>query len=73
MNTTNYDLAMTRAEKLRQALIDNDIDVSEIRKFRNDKGDVVMIAFETTNLFDYEGIGLYFAYYTDTGTLYPNV
>lgn len=69
----NYDLAITRAEKLRQALIDNDIDVSEIKKFYNDDGDVDMIAFETRNLFDCEGSGLYFSYRTDTGNLDSNV
>ena len=72
MNTANYDLAMTRAEKLRQAFIDNGIDVSEIQKFYNDDGDVDMIGFETTNLFDCEGSGLYFSYSTDTGNLNSN-
>lgn len=73
MALANYDLAITRAKKLRQALIDNDIDVSEMREFYNDDGDAFMVAFETKNLFDCEGNGLYFSYYTDTGNLSSNV
>ena len=73
MSPVNYDLAITRAKKLRQALIDNNIDVSEIRKFHNDDGNVTMIAFETKNLFDCEGNELYFSYCTDTGNLNQNV
>lgn len=69
----NYNLAMTRAEKLRLALSDNGIETSEIKKYCNDDGDFNLLVFETKNLFDCEGNPLFFSYNTDTGNLNSNV
>lgn len=69
---SNYKLAEKRANKLRQALIDNGINCDELWNYASEGEKITEICF-SVNLYDVEGNAITFGFDTNTGNICPRV
>lgn len=68
----NYDLAKSRANKLRQALTDNNIWCGELWHYETEDGKVTEVRF-SADLYDIEGNPISFGFNTNTGRICQDV
>lgn len=69
---SNYDLAKSRANKLRQALIDNDIRCEDLYHYETEGGKITEVRF-AVDLYDIEGNPIAFGFNTNTGRICRDV
>jgi hypothetical protein len=69
---SNYDLAKSRANKLRQALTDNGIRCEDLWHYETEDGKITEIRF-TVDLYDIERNPISFGFNTNTGKICQDV